>query len=303
MPAIHPQKNALQDIGGPLSAWWRSDTALAEAGREFFSRRAMREDGPPDWLLLAEQLWGIGNVRPGEENFRADITNTLDLSGETTLAYFNIGLGGAARGLAGSVSLSVTGYERTPEAAVWGSDLCKRLGKGRKVSIARADYDRMVLAKDKFHYIVGKDAFHAVSDKARLFGQLARGLKPGGSLLFTDYVTSAPLSPGDCIVVFGSRPPAVSPCSQDDFQKLLSDCGFVLRSSDDLTERYVGFITEGWSNLRAILDHLEGHAANPARALHFVQNVANEAAVWANRLDALRSGRLSIRRYLANKPA
>lgn len=284
-----------------LGAWWRGEPRPESAGASRPEPGDMRS--PSDWLVVAERLWGPSNLGPGEDAYFPRLALGLNLSADKTLAYFGIGLGGAARRIVDKSDVWIVGFEADADAAAQGKEQCRRAGQGKKVAISHVTYDFLSLPKEKFHAAIAKEAFHDVANKARVFQQIARALKGGGAFLITDYVvTGDPLDAGGCMALFGKRSAPVSPLTTAEYLALLARHGLDLRVNENVTELYAGFVMDGWSNLRSLLDHLGAQADNPVRRMHFLRSVADEAAMWAARLEALRTGKLEVRRFLALKP-
>lgn len=286
-----------------LGAWWRGDSDPSEEGApERRSAKTDDEDGLPDWLMVAEQLWGTGALGPGEGDFMCKLALGLNPTADKTMAYFGIGLGGAARRLVEETDVWIVGYESDPDAVALGVEQCRRAGRSKKVAINHVDYDFLRLPKEKFHGAIAKESFHDVPDKARVFARISQALRGRGSFLFTDYVVTAdPLDAGTCTALFGKRLAPVSPCSTATYLELLTSNDFELRVNEDLTGLYIGFITEGWRNLHALLDNLRTQAGTPVRRMHFLRALTDEAAMWAYRLEALRTRKLEVRRFLGLK--
>lgn len=291
------------DMRKRLGAWWRGEDSEKGVPE---TRRAKADDkgGPAEWLMVAEQLWGAGALGPAEDKFVAELAERLSLNAETTLGYVGIGLGGAARSLAVQTEVTITGYEPNVDAAGQGAEQGKGAAGGNKVAIHQMAFDRFELPEDAFDAIAGKESFHDVADRERVFKQITRALKSGGTLLFTDYVvTGDPLDAGTCLTLFGKRSLPVSPCSAQAYSELSKSQGLEPSADEDLSDLYIACVSEGWSNLRALLDQLGARADDPARRTRFLRTIADEAAMWANRLEALRTRKLEVRRFLARKPA
>lgn len=291
------------DMRKRLGAWWRGEHA--EKGVQE-TRRAKADDkgGPAEWLVVAEQLWGDGALGPAEDKFVAELGERLSLNAETTLGYLGIGLGAAARSLADQTDVTITGYEPNADVADRGTEQGKAAPGGKNVDIRHMAFDRFELPKDAFDVVAGKESLHDVADRERVFKQIAHALKSGGTLLLTDYVvTSDPLDAGTCLTLFGKRSLPVSPCTAQAYRELSKSQGLESSADEDLTDLYIACVSEGWSNLRALLDQLGAQADDPARRTRFLRTIADEAAMWANRLEALRTRKLEVRRFLARKPA
>ena len=96
------------------------------------------------------------------------------------------GVGGPGRFLADRYGCRVIGIDVVPERVKRATALTKLTGLVRRVSHRQADATALAFADAAFDQVWMLDAGVHVRDKAALFGQLARVLRPGGLLVLHD---------------------------------------------------------------------------------------------------------------------
>jgi len=319
-------KTIRESLVGPelrarVGAWWRGD--MMEPGR-----RAAPPEGAAGTLMdadqiadtsiqldavtdsealkirikVSEQLWGPGNLGPGDAEFVTELCGSLRLSKEKSVAFLGVGLGGAARAITNETEAWITGFDSNEAVAREGIEQNTFAGKAKKVTVTVCDYETLSLPKKKFNDVISKDELHLVHDKARLIKEIAETIKPGGTFLFTDFVAPGePLTPEQLALLFSSQWGTPRPVSPGVYAKFVQDAGLDLRVNADITPRFAQMVTGGWANLRRLLDHMAGEETDPSRRALLLRVVAEEAGIWANRLEAFRDGRLALYRFVALK--
>ena len=295
-----------------LGAWWRGDIATrgmavpSDLGGETGTQPAPSMDASSvmvQRIRVAEALWGAGNFGPGDAEFLTALAAQLGLTKEMSIGFIGVGLGGAARALVDETEVWITGYEANKTTAAMGVEQCTIAGKAKKVAISVVDYETLQLPAKKFNDIISKETFYLVRDKVRLIGQIAEAMKPGGTLLFTDFVTpGGALGTEERDRLFVRDLGEAMPIGPQDYAKIMSNAGLDQRVDEDISHNFGAFVTNGWANLRRMLDQLAGQEINPAERALFMRIVAEEAALWGNRLEAFRNGRLAVHRFVALKP-
>lgn len=303
-----------QSLLGPetrqrFGAWWRGiePSAPHAETQPAAEDGAQPEIGETSTILqrirVAEALWGQGNFGPGDAEFLTALAAQLGLTKEMSLAFIGVGLGGAARALVDDTEVWITGFERNPAIAAVGVEQCTIAGKAKKVQISVTDYETLLLPAKKFNDVISKETLYLVRDKARLVKQIAGGVKPGGTFLFTDYVApQGALSAEERDRLFPRELGEALPIPPVEYSQLMSDVGLDVRVNEDISGSFGEFVTQGWANLRRMLDQLAANKPNPAERALFMRIVAEEAAHWGNRLEAFRTGRLAVHRFVALKP-
>lgn len=306
------------DARARFGAWWRGDIAATRRRREEGEGTLMAPEQIADAnvpldpvtdvealrirIKVSEQLWGQGNLGPGDSEFVTELCTSLRLNKEKSIAFLGVGLGGAARAIVNETDVWITGFESNEEVAREGIEQNMIAGKAKKVTITVSDYETLVLPKRKYTDVISKDELHLVQDKARLIKEVYETIKPGGTFLFTDFVEpGAPLSPAERAQLFTPQWGIAAPVSPPTYAQFVTDAGFDLRVNSDITPRFAQVVTNGWANLRKLLDHMAGEETDPARRALLLRVVAEEAAVWANRLEAFRENKLALYRVVALK--
>ena len=294
-----------------LDAWWRGIDRPASA-KDAEAGGPVPDAGQPEFqegstilqrIRVAEALWGHGNFGPGDAEFLTALAAQLGLTKEMSLAFIGVGLGGAARALVDDTEVWITGYEANATIAAVGIEQCTIAGKAKKVAISVTDYETLNLPAKKFNDVISKETLYLVRDKARLLGQIAQNMKPGGTFLFSDYVApQGEITAEERDQFFARELGEALPISPHEYAKQMTAVGLDVRVNEDISGSFGDFVTQGWANLRRMLDQLTVNEPNPAERALFMRIVAEEASHWGNRLEAFRTGRLAVHRFVALKP-
>jgi ubiquinone/menaquinone biosynthesis C-methylase UbiE len=82
----------------------------------------------------------------------------------------------------------MTGVDATRVMLDLGRRRCEEQGSAGRIAFVEADASRSELPSGQFDFVWGEDAWCYVEDKARLIAEVARLLKPGGCIAFTDWM-------------------------------------------------------------------------------------------------------------------
>jgi SAM-dependent methyltransferase len=160
------------EIGDHYGAHYRE--FAADVYREM-RRAAFGEDiGQNSWLTVEEL-----------ERF----VSRLELRSAARLLDVACGSGGPSLHVARLTGCQVVGVELYDEAVAEGTRLAQEAGLATKASFLQADASRRLPFGDgSFDAILCIDSMNHLPDRARVLGDWARLLRPGGRLLFTDPV-------------------------------------------------------------------------------------------------------------------
>lgn len=152
----------------------------------------------------------------------------------TRVADFCAGLGGPSRYFAHRYGADVTGIELTPSRVKGAEELTRRVGLQHKVRFIEGDVTRVPLPDASVDVVISQEALLHVPDKPRALKQAWRILKPGGRLVFTDWVAHRPLSDPDKALMWDGM--AVTNLHDlPAYTRLVSEAGFIAREAEDLT--------------------------------------------------------------------
>jgi SAM-dependent methyltransferase len=113
----------------------------------------------------------------------------LELPTAARLLDVGCGSGGPSLRVAGLTGCRVVGVELYGEAVAEGTRLAQEAGVESEASFRQADAsERLPFEDGSFDGLLCIDAINHLPDRARVLGDWARLLRPGGRLLFTDPV-------------------------------------------------------------------------------------------------------------------
>jgi sarcosine/dimethylglycine N-methyltransferase len=159
------------------------------------------------------------------------------------VADFCAGLGGPARYLAHRYGADVTGIELTPARVAGAAELTALVRLSERVRVLEGNVMDVRLADASMDAVVSQEAMLHVPDKGRALGEAYRILRPGGRLVFTDWIVNAPLSAADADLLWRGMA-AQNLQSIAGYRALLERAGFAVLSVDDLTKDWAVILAE-----------------------------------------------------------
>jgi len=190
------------------------------------------------------------------------------------------GLGGTARWLATEHDCRVTGLDLTPAYVDLARELTDAMGLAHACAFEVGDATAMPFDDGAFDAAVTFHAAMNIDDRARLYAEIARVLRPGAPFCAFD-VMKGP-SEGMVYPVPWAETAAISFLrSRDETASLLSAAGFTLVAERDLRDFAIGYFEETFAKLAAA-------GGPPTLGLHLLTG-ANAAEKFANYLTALRA--------------
>jgi ubiquinone/menaquinone biosynthesis C-methylase UbiE len=155
----------------------------------------------------------------------------------TRVADFCAGLGGPSRYLAHRYGADVTGIELTPARVKGAEELTRRVGLQHRVRVIEGNVMRVPLPDASMDVVISQEALLHVPDKPRTLKEAWRILKPGGRLVFTDWVAHRPLTDIDRALMWDGM--AVADLYDlSTYAELVSQAGFTASPPEDLTREW-----------------------------------------------------------------
>lgn len=122
--------------------------------------------------------------------YNADVIDALAVHGRVTaksrVADVGTGTGFVATGLAGQAA-TVTGIDNSPAMLAVAADNLAALGVDN-VQLAEGELDNLPLLDDSVDVAVANMVLHHAPDPARMLAEMARIVRPGGTIAVTDEV-------------------------------------------------------------------------------------------------------------------
>ena len=161
------------------------------------------------------------------------------------------GLGGPARFLAHRLGVSVTGVDLTHSRCAAGHRLTALVGLHPLVRLIRADAQVLPFRAAAFDAAVSQEGLLHVPDKGAVLAEVARVLRPGGRLAFSDWVARPRLGDNERRRL-DEWMVAVSLQSIDAYRGLLAGAGFASIEAEDLSPEWIAILRERLRMYRAL---------------------------------------------------
>lgn len=145
------------------------------------------------------------------------------------------GVGGTSRCLAKEFGCRVTGIDLTDEYCRAAAMLTGKVGLSDRVDYRQGDATHLPFDDGVFDVVWSEHVAMNIPDKPRLYQEMHRVLKPGGTLAIYD-VLAGPAGPVLFPVPWARTPDTSFLVQPDELRRLLEDAGFSISDWTDTTE-------------------------------------------------------------------
>ncbi len=224
-------------------------------------------------ILRYERVYGEDFVSPGGAGIARELIASLGLEPGARVLDVGCGLGGSAFLMARDFGLRVDGIDLSRNMLELATQKLESRGLGDRVTLRRGDCLELD-AEDTYDAVYSRDVFLHIADKPRLLRVLARALRPGGRLLFTDYCCGPKPWRDDFTAYVESRGYHLH--TLEAYAALLIGAGLARVEAEDWTPRFVEVLGRELERL----ERLEFDAADRDSLL----------ASWRQKLERARGG-------------
>jgi ubiquinone/menaquinone biosynthesis C-methylase UbiE len=201
------------------------------------------------------------------------------------------GVGGTSRCLAKEFGCRVTGIDLTDEYCRAATMLSARIGLAHLVDFRQGDATELPFDDQTFDVVWTEHVAMNIPDKARLYKEMHRVLKPGGTLAIYD-VLAGPTGPVLFPVPWARTPDTSFLVQPNELRKLLEGAGFTVTEWSDTTEA-----ARAWFVSLAEKIRKEGF---PSLGFHVLLG-ADFKAMAQNQGRNLQEGRIVLGQVVARK--
>ncbi|HMA13894.1 MAG TPA: class I SAM-dependent methyltransferase [Kiloniellaceae bacterium] len=221
--------------------------------------------------LAAEDLTPFDQFHSRGHQATAELAQLLSPQAGQRLLDLGCGIGGPARWLAGSCGCEVVGLDLTEVYCRTARDLSARVRLDRLTRFLCADALHLPFAAASFDLVWTQHAAMNIADKARLYREVARVLKPGGRFGLYD-IMAGPAGPPHFPVPWASEAAWSHLIPPEGVREAILATGLRERHWRDLTTE-----AKAWSEKAATAQAAGRGAAGPALILGpgFATMVAN----------------------------
>lgn len=153
---------------------------LAAISNGWNKLKAASDAAPIDQLAAVDEFHIGGRIATDM------VCHQLELVPGMRVLDVGCGLGGAARFMAATYGTVVEGVDLTPEYVAVGNELTRKVGLSGKVGLVEGSALNLPKPNASFERVTMFHVGMNIQDKAQLFSEIARVLKPGGMLAAYD---------------------------------------------------------------------------------------------------------------------
>lgn len=205
---------------------------------------ALECDGIDCDLLKPEDLAPIDQFHIGGRKATLELLHQLNLDQNSQVLDVGSGLGGAARCIAQEFACQVTGIDLSGDYCRAASKFTHRFGLDSRVRYLCTDAIDMPFASGSFDLVWTQHAAMNISDKATLYAEIFRVLRPGGTLVIYDILQGRE-TPIRFPVPWARDPGHSHLVSPSLLKHLLETTGFEILSWQDETAKGLSWLQRG----------------------------------------------------------
>jgi sarcosine/dimethylglycine N-methyltransferase len=153
-------------------------------------KTALAVFGPGDRRLTPEQLGMLDQFHTRGLAATAELARLAGIAAESSVLDVGSGVGGPARFLAATYGCRVTGVDLSEPFVEAAHYLTERTGQGDLVSFHAGSALALPFAGGRFDVVLLQHVAMNIEDRARLYGEIRRVLRPGGRFATYDVVSN-----------------------------------------------------------------------------------------------------------------
>ncbi|MBT3996094.1 MAG: methyltransferase domain-containing protein [Chloroflexi bacterium] len=226
-----------------------------------------------------DDLAPVDEFHIGSRAASVHLFDQLGLTSADIVLDVGAGIGGSSRFVAKNYGCKVTGIDLTPEFSEVGNSLNEKFGLSDLVSIQQGSALEMPFEDDSFSVVYMMHVGMNISDKAALYSEIRRVLKPGGKFAVYDVLKGSNPAALEFPVPWATEPSSSFLATVDQMRELLTNAGFEIDVVEDRIEFAVEFfkgLTPPAGGPPPIGLHLIIGKDTPIKIKNMVDNINND---------------------------
>jgi SAM-dependent methyltransferase len=203
----------------------------------------LRAQGKNPEAPTLDDLAPVDQFHTGGKAATLELAQLVPMRAGMTVLDTGGGIGGAARLLASQIGCTVAVVDLTAEYCQVGEMLTRRTGLSDRVRFHHGNALRLPFADQSFDAAWSQHATMNIADKARLFAELARVVRPGGRMAFHE-IMAGPNTPIAFPVPWAPDEQISFLLPPDEVRALLAGSGWHERAWVDKTAASLAFFAE-----------------------------------------------------------
>jgi 2-polyprenyl-3-methyl-5-hydroxy-6-metoxy-1,4-benzoquinol methylase len=236
---------------------------------------------PPRRQQIVQKLFGEGFNQPGGEELMKPLISPLGLNPNLSITELGCGLGGMSRMMARE-GLWIDAYEPDPDLAQAAIELARNQGVKQHINIRSEPLDQLQLKRKSIDVVLSKDGLISAQDKRLLLAKIRAAIKPGGQLMFTDFLLTGSTESRTYEVWWDREPVKPHLLTPEGLQAELESLNFIVCYMEDVTHELKSAVIESFARYAAEVK-AKGKNADPNER----DWVISEGEHWAIRISAM----------------
>lgn len=252
---------------------------------------AVRSAGKDPDALALEDLASVDEFHIRGREATLELAQDAGLGPGIRVLDVGSGIGGPSRRLAHTFGCEVEGVDLTEDLCRVAQALAERTGLAGAVRYRQGDACALPYGEASFDVVWTQHVAMNIADKPKLYGEMARVLRPGGTLALYDVIAAGP-EPIHLPVPWAREAGASHLVSAEGLRRLLEDAGCRVHSWKDRTPESIRWI-------QAVASRTEAQGPPPV-GLHLMLG-EDFPAMFGNMGRNLEEGRIATVQVVAVK--